>query len=144
MMITNRNAIREVPPRRLSPAESRALLLASADTIRLPARSPNLAENKSLGDLVWSNEAQTGFMRLTGVPVNDPKQAQYQLWIFDKDRDDKFPVDGGVFDVVNENEVIVPINPKLKINGPVLFAVTREKPGGVVVSDRSQIVWIAK
>ena len=71
---------------------------------------------------------------------NDRAQAQYQLWIFDKDRDARYPVDGGVFDVPVSGEVVVPITARLHVDQPTLFAVTVEKPGGVVVSKREHIV----
>ena len=51
------------------------------------------------GDVVWSTRAQRGVMRLIGLKSNDVKRWQYQLWIFDKTRDQRYPVDGGVFDV---------------------------------------------
>jgi anti-sigma-K factor RskA len=96
------------------------------------------------GDVVWSNAEQRGFMRFSGLSQNDPAATQYQLWIFDGERDDKFPVDGGVFDVTAGGDVVVPIKAKLKVGKPVLFAVTVEKPGGVVVSKRERIVVTAK
>ena len=83
-------------------------------------------------------------MRFTGLAVNDPTQYQYQLWIFDKARDEKFPVDGGVFDVSSTGEVTVVISPKLHVTDATLFAVTIEKPGGVVVSKRERIVVTAQ
>lgn len=86
------------------------------------------------GDVVWSDEKQEGYMRLVGMPVNDPAKLQYQLWIVDPDKD-KHPVDGGVFDVTEEGEVIIPIHAKLPVDDPALFAITAEQPGGVVVSD---------
>lgn len=50
-----------------------------------------------------------------------------------------------MFDVDSETgDVVVPITAKLKVNEPVLFAVTVEKPGGVVVSKRERIVVTAK
>ena len=49
-------------------------------------------------------------------------------------------VDGGVFDVPSTGEVIVPITAKLRVGGATLFAVTVERPGGVVVSRREHIV----
>jgi hypothetical protein len=50
-------------------------------------------------------------------------------------------VDGGVFDVDRETgDVVVPITARLKVVEPTLFAVTIEKPGGVVVSKRERIV----
>jgi anti-sigma-K factor RskA len=79
-------------------------------------------------------------MRFVGLAPNDPTQFQYELWIFDKARDQAFPVDGGVFDVTSNGEVIVAINPKLHVNDLGMFAVTVEKPGGVVVSKRERIV----
>ena len=36
--------------------------------------------------------------------------------------------------------MIIPITAKLSVDEPVLFAVTIEKPGGVVVSKRERIV----
>ena len=73
-------------------------------------------------------------MRLTGMPANDPKTAQYQLWIIDPERGEQ-PVDGGVFDIrPGQSEVIIPIDSKLKVSKPAVFAITLEQPGGVVVS----------
>lgn len=86
------------------------------------------------GDVVWSDARQAGFMRLSGMPANDPAIQQYQLWIVDPERSAE-PVDGGVFDVqAGEREVIIPINAKLAVNKPAAFAITLEKSGGVVVS----------
>ncbi len=44
-----------------------------------------------------------------------------------------------MFDVGPGGEVVIKIDPKLHVNQPVLFAVTVEQPGGVVVSDRKRI-----
>jgi len=97
------------------------------------------------GELVWDNQRQTGFMRLAGLDPNDPRDTQYQLWIFDATRDDRHPVDGGVFDIpAGRLEVIVPIQAKLAVGKPVLFAVTIERPGGVVVSEREHVVVVAR
>jgi anti-sigma-K factor RskA len=85
------------------------------------------------GDVVWSDSRQEGYMRLVGMPVNDPDKQQYQLWIVDPDRDER-PVDGGVFDVSDAGEVIIPIDAKLAVDNPKAFAITVEKPGGVVKS----------
>jgi anti-sigma-K factor RskA len=73
-------------------------------------------------------------MLLTGMPANDPSVAQYQLWVVDPDRDSN-PVDGGVFDIPSgQQSVVIPINAKLAVDDPTVFAITREQPGGVVVS----------
>lgn len=93
------------------------------------------------GDVVFSVTEQKGYMRFRGLAANDKTKLQYQLWIFDKTQDERFPVDGGVFDVDQATgDVIVPIQAKLRVNEPTLFAVTIEKPGGVVVSKRERIV----
>ena len=81
---------------------------------------------------------------MRGLPKNDASKTSYQLWIFDANQDDKTPVDGGVFDINSEGEVIIPIDAKIKVGKPQMFAVTAEKPGGVVVSKRDKIVTIAK
>lgn len=88
------------------------------------------------GQIIFDPETQTGYMKLSGLPVNDPDQEQYQLWIVDADRPDETTnrVDGGVFDVTDAGEVIVPVNPKITAAQPVVFALTIERPGGVVVS----------
>ncbi len=97
------------------------------------------------GDVVWDARTQTGYMRFVGLRRNDPSSEQYQLWIFDGRRDERYPVDGGVFDVRGDgDEVIVPIRASLPVGSPLAFAVTVERPGGVVVSDRSRVVLIAR
>jgi hypothetical protein len=96
------------------------------------------------GDVVWSAPRQQGFMRFRGLPVNSPTKEQYQLWIFDKNQSDKTPIDGGVFDIPTTGEVIVPINAKLRVQDAFMFAVTVEKPGGVVVSSRERLPLLAK
>ncbi len=71
--------------------------------------------------------------------------AQYQLWIFDAARDDRYPVDGGVFDVPpGRDELIVPMHPTLAVSRAVAFAITVEQPGGVVVSGREKVVAFAQ
>lgn len=96
------------------------------------------------GRVVWSQARQEGYMILENVPVNDPDEAQYQLWIFDAERQ-QYPVNGGVFNVpADEPSVVVPIQPEIDVGKPELFAVTRERPGGVVVSERDEVVLKAK
>ena len=96
------------------------------------------------GKVVWSHAKQAGFMVFDGLPTNEPKAAQYQLWIFDEKRDERHPVDGGVFNIERGASVVVPIVPTLHVTKVVLFAVTLEQPGGVVVSDRSKLALVAK
>lgn len=98
------------------------------------------------GSVIWSNERNEGFMRIQGLPVNDPSEKQYQLWIF-RGTDpgaEPHPVDGGVFDVASSGEVLIPIDAKIRVGEAGTFAVTVEEPGGVVVSEREQIVLLAQ
>lgn len=122
-------------------AELRQKLLGESDTLLVAAQGTDFAKGAS-GDVVWQSRAQSGWMRLVGLPVNDPTVEQYQLWIFDEAQ--KHPVDGGVFNVSASGELLVPIDAKLRVTKPTLFAITIEKPGGVVVSDRERIAWVAK
>lgn len=131
---------------RAEPTLRRGQLLATAnDTLELawqPTEDP--AAIGASGDVVWSGERQAGFMRFEGLEANDPQVFQYQLWIFDAVRDERFPVDGGVFDIGGDGEIVVPISASLPVDTPTLFAVTIEPPGGVVVSSRERIVLLAQ
>jgi hypothetical protein len=86
------------------------------------------------GDVVWSSAQQKGFMRLSGLRENDPKVERYQLWIIDE-RGLEQRVNGGLFDACATGETIVPFTPDLPIRSAAIFAVTIERPEGVVVSD---------
>ena len=125
-------------------AEQRQQLLTSASDIvqeswtDIDPKKPFNVE----GDVVWSNSQQKGYLRFRNLPVNDKNKEAYQLWIFDEAQ--KHPVDGGIFNADKPGEIIIPIDPKLKVQKPTMFAVTAEKPGGVVVSDREKVMAIAK
>lgn len=126
--------------------EQREQLLASAkDVVTTAWASADPQKTLNIeGDIVWSNAEQKGYMRFKNMPLNDKSKETYQLWIFDENQDTKTPIDGGVFDVNENGDVIIPIDAKIKVQKPVMFAVTAEKPGGVVVSKREKIVAIAK
>ncbi len=94
------------------------------------------------GSVIWSSDLQAGVMTLRGLAINQPTDAQYQLWIIDETRPGP-PVDGGVFDVSAEGELAVPIDAKLLVGQPKAFAITVERPGGVVVSDQTRVVMLA-
>jgi anti-sigma-K factor RskA len=128
------------------PGEVYSRTVASNDLVRwdwVGTEDPTVQDVS--GDVVWSSSLQEGAMKIGGLAANDPGEFQYQLWIFDQERDERFPVDGGVFDVPSgSDEVIVPIRAKLDVDQPYLFAVTVEKPGGVVVSSRERIAILAQ
>jgi len=122
--------------------------------IRLRAEATDLIERKfaglgdfkqAAGSVIWSDQLQQGYMTLRGIPVNDPRQAQYQLWIVDPARDPDSPVDGGVFDIPTDGSpVVIPIAAKLALNKPQAFVITLEQPGGVVKSKQEKPVALAK
>lgn len=107
------------------------------------------------GYVTFSPESQEGYMLIKGLEPNDPRIQQYQLWIWDQERepdpenptplaDNVHPVDGGVFDVNDQGEVVIPIKLPLRVDQPYLFAVTVERPGGVVKSEKGSVPIIAK
>lgn len=127
-----------------SPAEPIDRVAAAPDVVRRAwSATKDEAARGASGEVVWSDAEQRGYMRIRGLAKNDAARVQYQLWIFDMDRDDRYPVDGGVFDVAGE-DVVVPIDAKVHVGRATLFAITVEKPGGVVVSKRERIVLAAK
>jgi hypothetical protein len=129
-----------------SPGVERAALMARSESLKL-----NLGAGKDpaavglSGDVVWDPVAQRGYIRIVGLAPNDPAAHQYQIWIFDGERDQRYPVDGGVFDVpAGGNEILVPIRAAIPVRMAKAFAVTVERPGGVVVSARDRVVALAQ
>ncbi|GAB5558838.1 MAG: hypothetical protein SynsKO_04850 [Synoicihabitans sp.] len=138
LWVSQPDPVEEAP----SLAEQRATLLASNDALQLEfAGTPDFAALG--GDVIWQDDSQTGYLRFNGLPVNDPTEAQYQLWIVDPERDER-PVDGGVFDIpAGGGNVIIPIRAALRVDDPVAFVITVEQPGGVVVSKQEIVAAIA-
>jgi hypothetical protein len=129
-----------------TPEAAREELLTQQSTLRV---SLTAASDQPLtGDVVFDPVRQVGFLRFHGIPVNDPRLAQYQLWIADAGRKQPEPVDGGVFDVkaqaTGDGDVIVPFRAKLPVGKPAAFVVTMEQPGGVVVSKQERVLALAK
>ncbi len=137
----------DVDPPLIALADQRAALLDSdKGIVQIAWTATEAPEAKgATGDVVWSNTKQEGYMTFQGLKANDPTKEQYQLWVFDAERDERYPVDGGVFDIpAGVDEVITPITTKINVTNATLFAITIEKPGGVVVSDRSRLPLLAK
>lgn len=125
-------------------AQLRTELIASNQGLVQAKWSPGPTPSEgATGDVVWSAPQQQGFMLFRGLPVNTPSQEQYQLWIFARNQSDKTPIDGGVFDIKSTAEVIIPVNAKLFVQDAYMFAITIEKPGGVVVSSRERLPLLA-
>lgn len=108
------------------------------------APGPDRTAREMTGDVVWDDQRQEGYMRLSGLQPNDPHREQYQLWIFDAERDERYPVDGGVFDIGTSGANIVRIRAALPVHHAAIFAITVEQPGGVVVSSRARVAGLAK
>lgn len=128
----------------VSPAQAELRLRSEAMDL-IERKFEGLGDFKNAGgNVVWSDQLQQGFMTLSGIPVNDPGKAQYQLWIVDPKRDEA-PVDGGVFDIPTDGSpVVVPISAKLALSNPQAFVITLEQPGGVVKSKQEKVVALAK
>jgi hypothetical protein len=129
-----------------SAADLRARLLDQPDVIKVPlGATQDPAAAGVHGDVVWDPRTQRGYVHFVGLPQNDPRAQQYQIWIFDGDRDARYPVDGGLFNVASRGEdVVVPIHVVIPVHIAKAFAVTIEKAGGVVVSTRDHVVAIGQ
>ena len=114
------------------------------DLLRLPFGGTTGDYASTQGEVLWSDLKQQGYLVLAGLPANDAKRSQYQLWILDPTRDE-FPVDGGVFDVTAQGQpVVIEIKAKLTISNPKAFVITEEQVGGVVRSKQEKVAAIAK
>jgi hypothetical protein len=97
------------------------------------------------GEVVWDNARQEGYVTLAGLAPTGTRRKQYQLWIYDAARDERYPVAAGTFDVpAGATHLTVPIKPALRIARPLAFAVTLEAAGGVVVPDHGHLVALAR
>lgn len=130
------------------PAMIEPAVVGRADTLTIAWKplADDTCKEQCAGRVIWNNDLQKGWMVFKGLAVNDPSRFQYQLWIIDKAQ--KHPVDGGVFDIASaeiteSGEVFVPISAKIRVSEPAAFAVTVERPGGVVVSDQSRVAVLA-
>lgn len=130
----------------LSPAQQREQLIVNVpDAVKINLNATDAKSFSDLaGDVVWSNSQQKGFVHFRGLPANDRAKETYQLWIVDAAKNEKTPVSGGVFDVSDTGEIVVPVNAQLEIKSPKAFAVTREKAGGVVVSSPERVIAVGK
>ena len=129
---------------RLAMLEMPATFVAQMSTFDLPD-VPDLpaAEQRDVtGDFVWNEEVGAGYARFVGLDPNDPNIEQYQVWVIDE-RGLEQKVSGGVFNVNEEGEVIVPITPGIDVGRIALFAVTVEAPGGTWVPSLERRIVVA-
>lgn len=125
------------------------LLQDTAGTVRI-ALAPQADPLASglVGEVIWNRAAQNGFLRVHGLAQNDPAKEQYQVWLVDASRrDGDQAVDCGVFNSTSGfargDDVYIPIYAKLPVGTPVAFAITIERPGGVVTSTRERLLAMA-
>ncbi|MFO0782594.1 MAG: anti-sigma factor [Phycisphaerales bacterium] len=137
-------------PAPLTLAQQRQAVLAAPDHLELPlgdfvleGKAPEIPGVK--GDVVWSDTAQRGYLRMANLPKNDPTKERYQLWIIDE-RGLGTRISGGIFDGCGNSDgsdCIVAIDPAIPIGHAAAFAITIEQPSGVWVSDMTRRVAIA-
>jgi Anti-sigma-K factor rskA len=121
------------------------MLDVGGEAVRRWPWSPTGSAPGVTGDVVWDNNQQMGFLTFAGLEANSPLRHQYQLWIVDSARDERYPVDGGVFDVpAAAGPVVIPVRATVPVREPLAFVVTVEKPGGAVVSGRERVVAVAR
>lgn len=129
------------------PIQQREQLLQQQGTFKAAWSTGPAGQQPVQGDVVFDPVTQRGYLRFRGLPANDPRREQYQLWIADTSRSYPEPVDGGVFDVATtapNGDVIIPFHAKLPVGNPAAFVITAEKPGGVVVSRQEKVLALAK
>jgi hypothetical protein len=134
--------MRSPPVEPPTPSQERTALLAAPTALKVTlGATKDPAAAGVTGDVVWDPITQKGFLHFAGLKSNDPSVMQYQIWIFDGERDNRYPIDGGVFDVpADGTDIVIPIRAGVVVHKPAAFAVTPEKPGGVVVSDRAHVI----
>ena len=95
----------------------------------------------SKATVYWSSRLQRGFMKIDKLAKNDPTVEQYQLWVIDKQRggvEGERP-NAGVFDIIKDGLNIFEFTAGVEVFDAKAFAVTVEKPGGVVRSKLGRI-----
>jgi hypothetical protein len=97
------------------------------------------------GEVVFNPARREGVMRIEGgLPANDPAAAQYQLWILDADRDERYPVEALLFDAPAGSPLELRFRPRLAVHRPRMVLLTMEPRGGVVVSSRERLLAIGR
>jgi len=94
------------------------------------------------GSVVWSESKQTGVMKFTGLPKNDPAKSQYQLWIIDS-RGMNQRISGAIFNAVSDGSIEIVVRPQIAVKSAAAFAITIEEPGGTWVSEMKRRVVIS-
>lgn len=118
------------PPAPSEPA-SAAIRAGQGDTTRFPLAP-------GAGEVLWSASKQAGRVHLASLPTTDAAH-RYQVWIVDRGRDGRFPVDAGLFEA-NGGAIDIALAPRLPVIEATGFFITLEDARGAVVSDRAHVV----
>ncbi len=127
---------------RISPATASPcdMLKSDGDALTLPWTADNPTVADVTGQVRFSVKTQQGCMQFANLPRLEKGKNVYQLWVLDADRQGP-PVDGGIFEVTDKSvDSQFAFTPKLNVTNPVVFAITREPPGGVVTSANQPII----
>ena len=119
-----------------TPAEERAALLARPDSVEIPlSATKDPAAAGVTGDVVWNPATQRGFLRFVGLRPNDPACSSTRCGFSTARATSAIRWTGGCSMYPRTpREVLVPIRAAVPVHAAKAFAVTIEKPGGVVVS----------
>jgi anti-sigma-K factor RskA len=130
----------------LTAAERRTALLARADARTLSiAGTQDPAGANAIGDVVWSEASDEGYLRVRGLAANDGSREQYQLWVFDERLPNGGPMPAGVFDVpAGGGEIVIPITPALSVSNAKAFAVSVERPGGAPTPNMERVAMLGQ
>ncbi len=71
---------------KLDPAQQRQKLVDAPGQVLMAKLGKGTVKEIAdvVGDIVWSDEKQAGYIRVKGLPKNDVSKETYQLWIFEE------------------------------------------------------------
>lgn len=95
--------------------------------------------------IVWDDVRNTGVLKVENLPALG-EDGDYQLWVVDEGHE--HPLDGGVFDTEDGRAELQIVTKKLAdcpeaAQGVTLFAISRERAGGVPISETKDFVLTA-
>jgi hypothetical protein len=95
--------------------------------------------------IVWDDVRGAGVLKVENLPELG-EDGDYQLWVVSEGYDK--PLDGGVFDTHDGHAEMTIVTKELaatpaRANAVTLFAISKERPGGVPVSETGQFVLTA-
>lgn len=126
---------------------SNSALMANAKVSDLRIRDMESALDQTFkAFVVWDDARGTGVLKVENLPALG-EDGDYQLWVVAEGYEN--PLDGGVFDTEGGRAEMPIITKKLAkdlapAKGVTLFAISKERPGGVPISENGVFVLTAK